>query len=60
MILNFLQELFFAEAGGSTEEDMLLVGNVVLNRVNNPKFPNSIRDVIFAQGQYSPTWNGQT
>ena len=55
---ELLARIIFAEAGGSTEEDMLLVGNVVLNRVNNPKFPNSIRDVIFAQGQYSPTWNG--
>lgn len=55
---ELLAKIINAEASSKSTEDMLLVGNVVLNRVNHPKFPNSIRDVIYAPGQYSPTWNG--
>lgn len=55
---ELLARIIFAEAGGSTEEDMLLVGNVVLNRVASNRFPNTIREVIFAPGQYAPTWDG--
>ena len=55
---ELLARIIFAEAGGSTEEDMLLVGNVVLNRVASNRFPNTIKEVIYAPGQYAPTWNG--
>ncbi len=56
--LDLLSRLIYAEADKTSERDMLYVGNVVLNRVEHEAFPGSIYDVIYATGQYSPTWNG--
>ncbi len=39
-------------------EGQLAVANVILNRVNSSKFPNSITDVIYAAGQFSPVRSG--
>jgi hypothetical protein len=47
-----------AEAGGEGEQGKLLVANVVLNRVANESFPNSITEVITASGQFTPVSNG--
>lgn len=47
-----------AEAGGCPIIEMCYVANVIENRILNPRFPNTPLDVIFAEGQYSPTWNG--
>ena len=35
-----------------------LVVNVVVNRVNSPDFPDTIRDVVFQPGQFTPVMNG--
>lgn len=52
-----------AEAGGEDEDGKLLVANVVLNRVNNEKFPNTVTDVVMQKGegvaQFSPTVDGR-
>jgi len=42
------------EAGSSwlCDEHQLLVGNVVLNRVGHPRFPNTIYTVLHQPGQY--------
>lgn len=52
-----------AEAGGEDEEGKLLVANVVLNRVNNEKFPDTVTEVIMQRGQgvaqFSPTVDGR-
>lgn len=57
--LLLLSKIIQAEAGSSWLSDMhqLLVGNVVLNRVNSKHFPNTIEEVIFQKGQYSPTFD---
>jgi len=39
-------------------EGKIAVGNVVLNRVKSPTFPNSVRDVIFQRWQFTPAENG--
>ena len=36
----------------------MAVGSVVLNRVKSKHFPDTIYDVVFEPGQYSPTWEG--
>lgn len=55
-----LSRLIFAEAGCEWIPDdiQLYVGSVVLNRVESDLFPDNIYDVIYAKGQYSPTWSG--
>lgn len=58
--LDMLAHIMNAEAGSDwcTDELQLAVGSVVLNRIASDKFPNNMHDVIFQEGQYSPTWNG--
>ena len=52
-----------AEAGGEDEIGKLLVANVVLNRVESNKFPDSVEEVVFQQEggcyQFSPIGNGR-
>lgn len=52
--LYLLAKIIYAEAGSSwlSDEQQLLVGNVVLNRVASPEFPNTIKEVIYQKGQY--------
>ena len=38
---------------------MLAVATVVMNRVESSRFGNSIRDVIYAPGQFEPVWTGR-
>lgn len=41
-----------AEVTGATYYDKLRVANVILNRVNSPVFPNTIRKVIYQKNQF--------
>lgn len=38
---------------------MLAVATVIMNRVESPRFGDSIRDVIYAPGQFEPVWTGR-
>ena len=40
------------ETAGEDEEIALAVGNVVINRINDPRFPNNMYDVLTARLQY--------
>ena len=53
-----LAHLICGEAEGCSEDMMKSVGSVVLNRVEDERFPNTIAEVIFQPGQYSCTWDG--
>lgn len=46
--------VIYNEAGSDlcTDEMRELVGYVVLNRVNDPRYPNTIREVLEQPGQY--------
>lgn len=52
-----------AEASGEDETGKLLVANVVLNRVENEDFPDTVTEVIFQRDngvtQFSPVANGR-
>ena len=54
--LFLLSKIVYAEAGSSwlTEEHRLLVASVVINRMHSSEFPNTIYEVIYQEGQYSP------
>ena len=59
--LYWLSRIISAESQGEPLEGKIAVGNVVLNRVDSPLFPNSIYDVIFDSrwgGQFEPVSNG--
>ena len=49
-----------AEAGNQGPDGMWLVMSVVLNRVNNPEFPDNIHDVIYAENQFYAEGIGKT
>lgn len=58
--LYVLSHIISAESGNCSEDMMISVGSVVLNRVADDRFPNTIYDVVFQTDpvQYSPTVNG--
>lgn len=52
--LLWLARIVHVEVKGLSVNGRVAVANVVLNRVKNPKFPNTIYDVIHASGQFPP------
>ena len=55
---TLLGAIIQAEAGNQCYDGKLAVGAVVLNRVKCARYPNSIREVIYAPGQFGPASNG--
>lgn len=47
------------EAGSSDYNALLAVATVIMNRVESPKYPNTLSGVIYQSGQFSPTWTGK-
>lgn len=56
--LDLLAAIIHCEAGGESRTGKVAVGAVVLNRVNSSSFPNTITDVIYQSGQFSPVSSG--
>lgn len=61
--LDLLSRLIYAEAGSNwiTDEHQLAVGSVVLNRINDDRFPDDLYSVIYQDVpsiQYACTVNG--
>ncbi len=56
--LKLLATIIWCEARGESYEGQLAVGSVVMNRVRSSSYPNTIYDVIFASGQFSPVQSG--
>lgn len=59
--LYWLSRIIHAEAGNQSISGKVCVGNVVLNRVEDPQFPDTIYDVIFDTSygiQFDPVRNG--
>ena len=57
--LDILAALIQCEAGGEPYEGQVAVGAVVMNRVRNGGYPNSITEVIYASGQFVPASGGR-
>jgi len=61
--LDVLLRIVESEAGSEDEDGRLLVANVILNRVNDDKFPSTVTEVVFQQengvAQFSPVSNGR-
>lgn len=58
--LYWLSRVVFAEGGCDWFPDWVQrdIASVVLNRVSDPRYPNTIKDVIFDPGQYGCVNNG--
>jgi N-acetylmuramoyl-L-alanine amidase len=57
--LDLLARLVRAEAQNEPYEGKIAVACVVLNRVESPQFPNTIKEVIYAPKQFQPVSNGE-
>lgn len=56
---QMLMRIAQAEAEIDGVEGMAAIMMVVLNRVNDPRFPSTVEGVIFASGQFSPIMDGR-
>ena len=56
--LYVLSHVITGEAEGCSRDMKLSVGSVVLNRVSDDRFPDTIAEVVFQDGQYACTWDG--
>lgn len=57
--LNLLARLVYGEARGEPYAGQVAVASVVLNRVRNSNFPNSIAGVIYQKGAFNVVDDGQ-
>lgn len=53
-VLDLMSHIIYAESGNQSLEGMVAVGNIILNRVNSPIFPNTVSEVIYQAGQFYP------
>ena len=56
--LDLLAALIYCEADNQSMEGKIAVGQVVMNRVASSSFANSIHDVIYESGQFTPASSG--
>ena len=56
--INLLSKLVAAEARGESYEGQVAVAAVVLNRVQDSRFPDSIEGVIYQKNAFSVVRNG--
>ena len=57
--LYLLASAIYGEARGEPYEGQVAVGAVILNRVEDPRFPNTIYDVIYQAGAFDAVRDGQ-
>lgn len=54
--LRIIAKVVRNEAGYCSDRQQQLVAQVVLNRVASPLFPDNVKDVVNAPGQYNPIY----
>lgn len=57
--IDLLARLVRAEAQNEPYQGKIAVACVVLNRLESSQFPNTMKDVIYAPGQFQPVSNGE-
>ena len=56
--LYIMAHLLAGECQSYPDEEQRYVGSVALNRVKDPRYPNTLKQVVFQKGQYACTWDG--
>ena len=56
--LDLLATIIQCEAGGESHTGKVAVGAVIMNRVRSGQFPNTITEVVYQSGQFSPVASG--
>lgn len=57
--LELLAKIVYGEARGESYEGQVAVAAVVLNRVKDPNFPNTVKGVIYQPGAFTAINDGQ-
>ena len=57
--LNLLSRIVYAEARGEPYKGQVAIAAVVLNRVKNKSFPNTVAGVIYQSGAFTAVSDGQ-
>jgi N-acetylmuramoyl-L-alanine amidase len=57
--IDLIALVTMAEAEGEPEEGKRLVIDVILNRVDSPRFSNTVEGVIYAKNAFECMWNGR-
>lgn len=56
--LDLLAAIIQCEAGGESHTGKVAVGAVIMNRIRDSRFPDSISEVVYQSGQFSPVASG--
>ena len=56
--LDLLAAIIQCEAGGESHTGKVAVGAVIMNRIRDSRFPDSILEVVYQSGQFSPVASG--
>lgn len=57
--LTLMAAIIYCEAGAEPYETQLAVGAVIMNRLQSSKYPNTLYDVIYQKGQFTPARTGK-
>ncbi len=57
--LAMMAAIIECEAGNQSYEGKLAVGSVIVNRINSPRFGNTLQAVLYAPSQFSPVASGR-
>lgn len=57
--IDLIALVTMAEAEGETELGKRLVIDTILNRMDDPHFPDTVHDVIYQTNAFSSMWNGR-
>jgi N-acetylmuramoyl-L-alanine amidase len=57
--IELMAKMVYAESRGEPFEGQVAVASVILNRVKDSRFPNTVSGVIYQPGAFTPVQNGQ-
>ena len=55
--IEMLKYIVEQETRGGSYKHKCIITNVILNRVEDSRFPNTVREVLFQKNQFSSIWN---
>lgn len=55
--IEMLKYIVQQEAGSGSYKHKCIITNVILNRVEDKRFPNTVKEVLLQKNQFSSTWN---
>jgi len=54
--ISLIEHIVMNEVGHCSEQSKIAVANVILNRLDSPDFPDTVREVVYAPRQFSAVY----